>query len=239
MKDNKKGIKTYLLFLCMGLIFIGLGTGLTLTKSNEKENKESNNNENNTENNNVEPIEPDIPVEIDYNITKEEAEEFLNELAPDSIHQNLLIAGDDEMIFYRCLQYFTLSEKYVSKNDNVYVFNQSDFKDLARKYYMNDDFDYVKGREGIIVKYDESNKTITATINIGLFGTAPEFKKTKSITEFNFENNIADLVYNINNTYIEPIEDSNGNTIVENNINYHIKLAKVNNEIRIKEISNQ
>ena len=170
--------------------------------------------------------------EIKTVITKEEAENFLNELVSDSVSVDLLISNTDEEIFLNSIRYLTLKDKY-TKNDNYFIFNQNDIIDLARKYYMKDNFDYIHSDNSF--EYDSTNKTYRSLLNFGLFSPGPSFDKTRIIENFNYEADVATVTYQVKVTHdtsqlVTP-ED------VVNIKNYNIKLVKVNNELRIQSIT--
>ena len=170
--------------------------------------------------------------EIKTVITKEEAENFLNELVSDSVSVDLLISNTDEEIFLNSIRYLTLKDKY-TKNDNYFIFNQNDIIDLARKYYMKDNFDYIHSDNSF--EYDSTNKTYRSLLNFGLFSPGPSFDKTRIIENFNYEADVATVTYQVKVTHdtsqlVTP-ED------VVNIKNYNIKLVRVNNELRIQSIT--
>lgn len=162
-------------------------------------------------------------------ITKEEAATFLNELVDDSVSDDLLISNSDEEVFINSIKYLVLKEKYTKENDK-FIFSLLDIKNLARKYYMKDNFEYINNDSKFV--YDSSNQTIYSELNFGLFGIGPSIKKTKSIVDFNYDKDIdtATLTYNVKVAYDEVLADPEDRT-------YNIKLIKVNEELRIKEIA--
>lgn len=178
--------------------------------------------------------------DVNYTITKEEAEMFLNDIVPDSVEPNILgnIKGNED-IFVRCIQYLVYNKKYVTKDENVYTFKQEDINNLARRYFMVDNFDYVQSRETIQVKYDSTNKTVIVTMLFSIFNENLKLKKSKEINEFKFDNGIANVKYKVKTNYSEPLKYPNGETVTEETVDYNIKLIKVNDELRIKEISSE
>ena len=170
--------------------------------------------------------------EIKTVITKEEAENFLNELVSDSVSVDLLISNTDEEIFLNSIRYLTLKDKY-TKNDNYFIFNQNDIIDLARKYYMKDNFDYIHSDNSF--EYDSTNKTYRSLLNFGLFSPGPSFDKTRIIEKFNYEADVATVTYQVKVTY-----DTSQLVTPEDAVNiktYNIKLVRVNNELRIQSIT--
>ena len=226
VKENKK--KNFIIIIILLVVVnLGLVGYIVYDKFNEKKEESSENTEK------LEEIEKDNKEnneEVNSVITKEEAENFLNELVSDSVTVDLLISNTDEEVFMNSIRYLSLKEKY-TKNGNDFIFKQSDIVDLARKYYMKDNFDYIYNNTNFFV-YDSTNKTYQSGLNFGLFSSSPSFEKTKTIENFSYESGVASLTYNVKVTY-----DA---SLVADNVsirNYHIKLIKVNEELRIKSIS--
>ena len=180
----------------------------------------------------VEEKEEENKPSINNTITKEEAENFLNELVSDSVSVDLLISNTDEEIFLNSIRYLTLKDKY-TKNDNYFIFNQNDIIDLARKYYMKDNFDYIYSDNSF--EYDSTNKTYRSLLNFGLFSPGPSFDKNRIIENFSYEADVATVTYQVKVTYdtsqLVTLEDA------VNIKNYNIKLVRVNNELRIQSIT--
>ena len=167
-------------------------------------------------------------------ITKEEAEIFLNNLVKDYVYVDLLISNSDEEIFLNSIRSLYLNKQYTQSGD-YYVFKQKDIKDLARKYYMNENFEYIYTSTNSGFEYDSTSQTYRSLLNFGLFSTGPAFEKTKVIESFNYDSGVASLTYQFkivyDSTYLANPDD---NTKV---YNYQIELIKVNEELRIKSIS--
>lgn len=167
-------------------------------------------------------------------ITKEEAEIFLNNLVKDYVYVDLLISNSDEEIFLNSIRSLYLNKQYTQSGD-YYVFKQKDIKDLARKYYMNENFEYIYTSTNSGFEYDSASQTYRSLLNFGLFSTGPAFEKTKVIENFNYDSGVASLTYQVkivyDSTYLANPDD---NTKV---YTYQIELIKVNEELRIKSIS--
>lgn len=167
-------------------------------------------------------------------ITKEEAEIFLNNLVKDYVYVDLLISNSDEEIFLNSIRSLYLNKQYTQSGD-YYVFKQKDIKDLARKYYMNENFEYIYTSTNSGFEYDSTSQTYRSLLNFGLFSTGPAFEKMKVIESFNYDSGVASLTYQVkivyDSTYLANPDD---NTKV---YNYQIELIKVNEELRIKSIS--
>ena len=190
----------------------------------------SSNTENNVDDKDVTPNN-----QVDYTIKKEETEEFLNKYG-DYLYVLNNDEYDDSQIFYNIISYLVHNNLY-TKTDDVFTFKEAHIRDLLRILYIKDNINY--GSEGLVANYDEENKTISISIHIGLLNEepSPERTITKTIKDFNFENGVAEVTYNIKNTYKENVHDQTGKVITESNIDYQIKFIKVYNELRIKEIS--
>ena len=167
-------------------------------------------------------------------ITLEEAEKFLNYLVSDSFAEDLLIAETDEQVFVNAIKHLTLNKKY-KKDGDQYIFNQKDIEDLAYKYYMRDNYNYISNDVNFV--YNDSNQTYSSGLNFGLSSTGPSYKKTRTITDFNYADNVATLIYNVKVVY-DSTELVDTENVVDIRI-YKIKLIRENSNLRINEISNQ
>lgn len=258
IKENK-GIKWYVVvIICLSLIVLGLGGYILYDKLGSKEEandkkevldvtidnneKEKDKDSDVKEDKEVESDSSEIVKEEKKNtmdisniggvITKEEAEAFLNDLVPTNVPLDLLIAETDEDIFFTSIRYLILNKKD-TKDGERFVFKNSDIKDLAYKYYMRDNYDFITKDDRFV--YDSSNQTYSSALDWGLFGTFIPFEKTREITDFNYSNNIATFNY-----CVKLIYDPKEHPDPENNIettNYAIKLVKQNGVLRIYEIS--
>lgn len=229
MKENeiaKKKLNFGLIIIIVSFLFIGIGCTLFIVNSlnNKPDNKET--------------IKPDDSGKIiDKNtITKEEAEKFLNELVPDNYFQDLLFEKDEKRTFYHCVQYLAFKNKY-TKNEYTYTFKESDIKEAARKYFESENFDY--SIDGLEVTYDESNKTVNVVAIFGLINdNGPTFTKEKSIKDFKYENGVAEVNYYVKIIYDKAESlDPNVDPLAFYEKNYKIHIIKVNDELRIKNVS--
>ena len=260
MEENKKEEKVEnkaeekesmlgLIIIVIAIILIGVGAGLfiVMPKNSSKESTEpaSNTGVENTENNNIENnnnefnTEDDEPIgQVDYTITKEEVESFLNDLVPDFVHENIISekTDDNQRIFYHCLQYLVFNNKY-TKEGETFIFNISDFESVARKYFMRENFEPIDNLEGTQTTIDTESQTVRMIINFGLSDPGPEFTKEKSLTDFKFENGIAEATYNVILKYTEPVSTMDGRQITEDINTYQVELIKVNDELRISKVT--
>ena len=144
-------------------------------------------------------------------ITKEEAEIFLNNLVKDYVYVDLLISNSDEEIFLNSIRSLYLNKQYTQSGD-YYVFKQKDIKDLARKYYMNENFEYIYTSTNSGFEYDSTSQTYRSLLNFGLFSTGPAFEKTKVIESFNYDSGVASLTYQFkivyDSTYLANPDDN-------------------------------
>ncbi len=251
------------IIIVIAIILLGVGIGLLIVMPNESgfgdkkpSNSSSSTNTNVEENNNTEIVEntenntevventengnenTEQVMPVDYTITKEEVETFINDIVPSTYREDILLdnPSDNNTLFIRCLKYLVFNEKY-TKDGETFIFNISDFKDTARKYFMKEDFELPENVEGTQITIDNEAQTAKMLINFGLSDPGPEFTKEKGLTDFSFENGVADVKYVTKVVNTIPLNE-NGETKTEENINtYQIKLIKVNDELRIKELS--
>ena len=225
MEEKKK--KSPIIYLIAILIMVacfagGFFVGKLIKDSTKKEN--------NTENNkNVDNTS------VNYTITKSEVEEFLNKYG-DYLYILQNNEYDEGQIFYYTISYLAQNNMY-TKTGDIFHFKESDIKDLVRILYMRDTIKY--GTEGLAANYDKENKTVSMSIYIDLLNEdpGPEKTVTKSIKDFKYNDGIAELTYNITNKFNEVVHDQNNQVISETSTDYLIKLYKVDNELRIKEVS--
>ena len=164
-------------------------------------------------------------------ITLKESKKFLNELVSSSVSDDLLISNSNEDIFINCIKHLVLKKQYI-KND-YYIFKQEDIKDLARKYYMKDNYEYISTDGNF--EYDSYAKTYSSGLEFGLFSSGPTFKKTRKVKDFYYGSGVAKLTYQVKIVYDKSqFENANDNVSVNS---YHIKLIKKGGELRIKSIS--
>ena len=98
---------------------------------------------------------------------------------------------------------------------------------------MKDSFNYISNDPNFV--YNNSNQTYSSELNFGLASTGPSFEKTRTITEFNYANNVATLTYNVKVVYDSTnLADPTDNVSTRN---YQIKLVKENGNLRISEIN--
>ena len=114
--------------------------------------------------------------------TKQEARTFLNDLVSDSLARDLLIAETDETMFINAITYLTFNKKY-TKDDNNYIFSQKDINDIAYKYYMRNNFNYISNDKNFV--YDSANQTYSSGLNFDLSSPGPSYVKTRTMSDFN------------------------------------------------------
>ena len=177
-------------------------------------------------------IDDDNVVEVDKpetTITKEDIENFLSPLVSGMPNYDLLMIinsdNGDETIFGKALQYLYFNNKYTKINDD-YVFKKSDFKEVARKYLMKDDFDYIP--TSIQITYDSSNQTFSSKLQFGLFGSYANV--TKELENYSVEGNKIDVNYKVIIAYPNP---ENGILGEGKTYSYAITLERIDSELRI------
>ncbi len=169
-------------------------------------------------------------------ITKEDIEEFLSPLVSGNPNYNLLLPADsdeytDENIFSSIIQYLLANNKYTKSGDN-YLFSQSDIKDVAKKYLIKDNFDYITTNNQF--KYDTASKTFSSTLQFGVFGF--DASVTKSLENYSVDGNKINANYKVTIAAIQPEtgEISTGTTY-----SYAITLEKIDNELKITNVVNK
>ena len=235
--EEKNNTKKYIFIIVLLLIVIlALGGYIVYDKvvknekipvTNEKENKDK----------------KESVTEQKNNITKEEVNSFLKGMALNSGNVTLFLfnnlddseylSNTDEHVFFNSISYLVFSNKYV-KNGDLYVFNEGDIRDLARIYYMKDNFQYITTDSNFV--YDSANKTFSSKLDFGLSYIGPNIiERTADITQFDVVDGEAQLVYNV-----KTVKDSsmfaNPDDAVSD-LNYKINIVKIDGELRIKSIS--
>lgn len=224
-KKNNIGI-IVLVIILLGAFSIGgfiLGSRYA-NKDNvtDKDNSESTNKDDNTTNNDDNDAAKDI--------TKEDIEEFLAPLVSGSPNYNLLLSTDssdynDEIIFSSIIQYLLANNKY-TKSGDYYLFSQSDIKDIAKKYLIKENFDYISTNSQF--KYDSSSKIFSSTLQFGVFSF--DVSVTKKLENYSIDGNKINVNYKVTIAGIHPEtgEISTGTTY-----SYAITLQKIDTELKI------
>ena len=158
---------------------------------------------------------------------KEEIEQFLSPLVGFNPTYNLLKNynnNSDESVFSKVITYLVANNEY-QKSGDVYTFSQNKIKDIARKYFMRNDFTYITNNSQFT--YDSDNKTFSSTLQFGMFETGN--KMDKKVKDYIVNNNEITVNYNV-------VFETNGYS-VDYDETYEIIIEKVNNELIIKSIT--
>ena len=213
--ESDKSVKKYVVtIVVLVLLVLGLAGYIVYDKMIAKDEKE--------ESNKV----------VDL-ITKEEAKAFLDGLVNETVSDDLLVGSTDEEIFANAIKYLFINNKF-TKEENIWIFKQSDINDAARKYYNRENFSYVT--DDVNFSYDSEKKTFSSALEFGLFDDlGPSFTKTREITEFDAKEDVAALTYVVTLEY-DKTDDRTINMTNPLVRTYSIELIKVNNELRIKSV---
>ncbi len=181
MKRVNKFLIAIIVFLT--IVIIGLVTLLVLTLLNIKE----------------KPFEKEEPVDM---IINGNVISFLNNvvsLSGDSYYNILDIENKpDEEIFNLTIKYLYANDMY-TKNNDEYIFKQSDINSIAKKYMMKEEFNYITTNPSY--RYDINNKTfITKQPILGLkayiLKSIDIYEKTETTASVIFE---VEGSYEVNN----------------------------------------
>ncbi len=227
-KKNNTGL-IILAIILLGAFSIGgfiLGSRYA-SKDNvtDKDNSESPNKDDDTTNNDDNNTVKDV--------TKEDIEEFLSPMINESPSYNLLFPTNsseynDKNVFQTIISYLLATNKYTKSNDN-YVFKQSDIKDVAKKYFMKDNFDYITTNSQY--KYDSSSKTFSSTLQFDIFGY--DTSVTKEVENFSVDGDKINVNYKVTVAYILPENDVIGTGTT---YSYAITLEKTDTDFNIKNV---
>lgn len=242
---EQKKSKVYIaIFALLFLVVFGFCGYIIYDKLNEKKvSKESNEKSSNI--NDVTNVVNDLPEETNEKtdnkkdiikggeeLTEEEARTFLNDLVSDSLARDLLIAETDETIFINAITYLTFNKKY-TKDGNNYIFSQKDISDIAYKYYMRNNFNYISNDKNFV--YDSANQTYSSGLNFDLSSPGPSYVKTRTMSDFNFADGVASVTYTVKIVYDSTqLANPDDNVTIRN---YKIKIVKDNGILRISDIS--
>ena len=184
-------------------------------------------------------VKESIQYDTNATITQEETESFLNGAIEFLIKYDQNDEYIESRIFYNCISYLVNSNKYTKNEEGRFLFQESDVKEALRKYYMTESIEY--GCEGFNVIYDEENKVLNVSIGTvlvqDLSSEGPDASVTREVKDFKVENGIAEITYNEKTVFNEQVTDENGQLLTEQNREIQVKLFKVNNELRVKEVN--
>lgn len=185
-------------------------------------------------------------------VTKESIEEFLNPLSSGAPNYNLLVDYtklSEEDIFILAIKYLVATNTYKSKND-LYVFSQKDISNLASKYFMKEDFNYITDNSNFT--YNKENKTYTSELGFGVFNMFyAELDRNINNYEINDDEIIVDYslkFYTDMNQFGSDIPKNIQKMIglenqeilkyvIQENYNYEIILEVENDDYKIKSIT--
>lgn len=219
----KKRIIVMLLVVLLLITAFSYGFMLGIKHANKNCTAKQDENEIINDDNDVENDETETP------ITKIEIENFLSLSVNGSPYYNLfeLINNGniDDSIFINTIKYLIVNDKY-TKSGDTYIFNQSDIKEVARKYLMKDNFDYIPTYE--IFVYNSSNQTFSVNFQASIFGS--DFTVAKEIQDYIVNGNKINVNYNITIFGKDPVT---GEFIGGTTYSYAITIEKIDNELRI------
>lgn len=104
----------------------------------------------------------------------------------------------DEELFNLIIQYLYLNNMYTKSNDE-YIYKQSDIIDIAKKYVMKDNFDYISTNPIFI--YDSINKTFKTKLQLDI----PKAYILKSIEIYDKTETNAFVTLEIEGSYVETV----------------------------------
>ncbi len=230
VKSKKKNIGIIILaIILLGTLAIGgFVLGIKYANKDNIEDKDNSESDDDITNNGDNDAIKDI--------TKEDIEEFLSPLVSGSPNYNLLLSANsseytDENIFTIIIQYLLANNKYTKSGDN-YLFNQSDIKDVAKKYLIKDNFDYITTNSQF--KYDSASKTFSSTLQFGVFGF--DASVTKSLENYSIDGNKISVDYKV---IIASIQPETGEINTGTTYSYAITLEKIDNEFKITNVVNK
>lgn len=183
------------------------------------------------DNNEIVDDEEDKENEVtEETVTKEDIENFLLPLVSGNPNYNLLLPTNsddynDEIIFISAIKYLLANNKYSKSNDN-YLFKQSDIKDVAKKYLIKDNFDYIPASSQFT--YDSSSKTFSSTLQFDIYGFNAVV--TKKLANYNVDGNTINANYQVTIAYPHPETGELGTGIT---YSYAITLERIDSELRI------
>lgn len=177
MKRVNRFLIVIIIFLT--LIIIGLITLLLLTLLNFKEKDTTNSNYiDTTVNENI--------ISFLNTTTSQSGENYYNILESDI---------SDEAVFSLMIQYLYANNIYKKDNDE-YIFKQSDIIKYARMYAMKDNFNYISTNTNF--RYDPDKKEFISTLQFGVLGEKAYLLKALNI---NNNNDTASVVLEIEGSY--------------------------------------
>ena len=124
----------------------------------------------------------------------------------------------DEEIFNMVIGYLYANDMYTKREDE-YTFKQKDVINIAKKYLMRDNFNYITQNQ--LFRYDSSNKTFTSKLEFGVLGLRAYLLKSSDIYEKTETS--ATVIFEIEGSYVDTSERINGKyNIVIDTQNYKI-----------------
>ncbi len=189
----------------------------------EKENNEKVNNEDDKK-------DDDDNDAVKTSVTKIEIANFLSLAINGNPHYDLLLVNEennsDEITFIKLIKFLVANNIY-TKVDGVYIFNQNDIKEVARKYLMLDNYDYHSTNQQF--PYDPLTQTVSSTIQFGLFEGYFAYLD-KKVDDYNIDGKEINVNYKVTASYCSP---NSGDIVKKVTYLYSITLEKTDSELRI------
>lgn len=223
-----KRIIVILLFVLLLVTALAYGFMLGTNYSNKNCKFEEENNE--KVNNKDDKKEDDDNHAVETSVTKIEIANFLSLAINGDPHYDLLLVDEennsDEITFIKLIKFLVANNIY-TKVDDVYIFNQNDIKEVARKYLMLDNYDYHSTNQQF--PYDSLTQTVSSKIQFGLFeGNYAHVEK--KIEDYNVDGKDINVNYKVRASYRSGV---NGDFVKEVTYLYSITLEKIDSELRI------
>ena len=167
---------------------------------------------------------------VETSVTKIEIANFLSLAINGNPHYDLLLVDEennsDEITFIKLIKFLVANNIY-TKVDNVYIFNQNDIKEVARKYLMLDNYDYHSTNQQF--PYDPLTQTVSSTIQFGLFEGCYAYLN-KKIEDYSIDGKEINVNYKVTGSYHLT---ATGDFVKEFIYLYSITLEKIDSELRI------
>ena len=169
--------------------------------------------------------------EVETSVTKIEIANFLSLAINGDPHYDLLLVDEennsDEITFIKLIK-FLVANNIFTKVDDVYIFNQNDIKEVARKYLMLDNYDYHSTNQQF--PYDPLTQTVSSKIQFGLFEGYYASYVDKKIEDYNVDGKEINVNYKVRASYRLT---ATGDYLKEVTYLYSITLEKIDSELRI------
>ena len=167
---------------------------------------------------------------VETSVTKIEIANFLSLAINGDPHYDLLLVDEennsDEITFSKLIKFLVANNIY-TKEDDIYIFNQNDIKEVARKYLIKDNFDYITTNSQFT--YDSSSKTFSSTLQFGLFEGYYAFVD-KKVEDYSIDGKEINVNYKVTESHLSTV---NGDIVKEVTYLYSITLEKTDSELRI------